>query len=123
MGLGTAVWIGASSMKGGRLLGFPIPDARPYAVAWKSQLPQQVAAWNAAARQNATVRGYVEKLSGDGSWSWVVGVAVAAGGFIAGCAEIAKAPAEVKAQLAAANDTQMQAFIEAQVAAAGLEAQ
>jgi hypothetical protein len=122
MGLGLSVWVGASALKGGKLLGLPLPDARPYAVAWKAQLPQTVAAWNAAAQQNATVRGYVEKFSGEGSLSWVIGVAVASAGFIAGCAEIARADASTKAQLAAANDAQMQQFIAEQIASAGLQA-
>lgn len=122
MSLGLSVWMGASSLKGGRLLGFPLPDLRPYAVAWKAQLPQSAAAWNAAAQQNEQVRGWVRKFSGDGSWSWMIGVAVTTAGFVAGCSEIAKADPEVRAQLAAANDAQMQAFIAEQVTAAGLQA-
>lgn len=121
-GLGTSVWLAASVVKGGRLLGFRLPDLRPYACAWKAQLPQQVAAWNAAAQQNATVRGYVDKFTGDGSMTWMVGVAVAAAGFAAGCAEIAKAGPEFRAQLAAANDAQVQEFVQAQVDAMGVAA-
>jgi hypothetical protein len=121
MGLGLSVWIAASSLKGGKLLGFPVPDCRPYAMAWRAQLPQSVAAWNAAAKQNATVRGYVEKFTGDGSMTWIIGVAVASAGFVAAVSEIAKAGPEVREQLAAANDKQVQVFITQQVKAAGLQ--
>jgi hypothetical protein len=121
MALGQSVWVGASSLKGGRLLGFPLPDARPYAAVFRASLPQQVAAWNAAAQQNPTVRGYVEKLSGEGSWSWMIGVAVATAGLAAGFAEVSRLSAEDRAKWAAYNDAEMTKFINAQVEAMGLE--
>jgi hypothetical protein len=119
--LGMAVWLGASSLRGGRLLFLKIPDTRPYAAVWSSQMPAMVAAWNAAARQNATVRGYVEKLGGDGSWSWMVGVGVSTVGLVSSCMEMARANPDVKAAAAAANDAELEAFISAQVAELGLE--
>jgi hypothetical protein len=121
MGLGTSVWLVASSIRGGKLGPVKVPDLRPYAAVWHSQLPPMAAAWNEAAKQNAAVRGYVEKWTGDGSMAWVVGVGVTAAGFVAGCIELAKAPPEIRARAAAANDTAMQEFIGAQVQAMGLE--
>lgn len=121
MGLGMSAWLGASSIRGGRLGPVKLPDTRPYAAVLHSQLPQMAAAWNAAAQQNATVRGYVEKLSGEGSWSWVVGVAVTSVGLVAGCVELAKAPPEIRARVAADNDAQLQEFVQAQMKAAGLQ--
>lgn len=117
MTLGTTLWVGASSLKGGRLLGFPLPDCRPYAALWHAQLPQQAAAWNVAAQQNPTVRGYVKKFTGEGAMTWVIAVAVAGAGFAAGCAEIARGDAATRDRLAAVNDMKMQAFIAEQTAA------
>lgn len=123
MGLGTAVWLGASSIRGGKLGPVRLPDCRPMAMAWRQQLPQLAAAWNAAAQQNTTVRGYVENLTGDGGKSWVIGVAVTGASFVGSCIELARAPKDVRDQWAAANDAEMEQFIKRQVEAAGLEAQ
>jgi hypothetical protein len=122
LGLGTAVWLGISSMKGGKLGPVRLPDCRPYAAVWKQSLPQMAAVWNTAAQQNDQVRSAVEKFTGDGSMTWVVGVAVVSAGLVASCVELAKAPAEVKAQATAANDAELQAYVSAQVAAMGAAA-
>lgn len=119
--LGTTVWLAGSMLRGGRLIIVPVPDMRPYAAVFKQQLPGLVGAWNVAARQSSTVRGYVERVSGEGAWSWRVGVAVTMVGFAAACAEMAKAPAEVKAAAAAANDTELERFMTAQISELGLE--
>lgn len=119
--LGTTVWLGASVLRGGRLFVFPVPDARPYAAVWIQQLPGMVGAWNVAARQNSTVRGYVERLSGEGAWSWKVGVAVTMVGFAAACMEMAKVAPEVRAAAAAANDAELDRFMTAQIAELGLQ--
>src|SRR6266567_3091667 len=71
--------------RGGKLWILPLPDARPYAAVWRQAMPGMVEAWNVAAQKNPAVRGYVEKLAGDGSWSWVIGVAVTAIPLAAGC--------------------------------------
>lgn len=118
--LGTTVWLAGSMLRGGRLFIVPVPDTRPYAAVWKQQLPGLVSAWNVAARQSTAVRGYVERVSGDGAWSWKVGVAVTCVGFAAACMEMAKAPAEIKAAAAAANDAELEAFMTAQIAGLGL---
>lgn len=120
--LGTTVWLAGSMLRGGRLIIVPVPDMRPYAAVFKQQLPGLVGAWNVAARQSSTVRGYVERVSGEGAWSWKVGVAVTCVGFVAACAEMAKAPADVKAAAAAANDAELERFMTAQISELGLEA-
>lgn len=122
MGLGTAVWIGASSMRGGKLGPVRLPDTRPYAAVWKQQLPSLATAWNVAAQQDPTVRKYVEQFTGEGSKTWVIGVGIAMVGLVSSCMEMAKAPAEVKAAAAEANDQNMQNYIRAQVAEMGLAA-
>jgi hypothetical protein len=89
---------------------------------FRQQLPGLVGAWNIAARQNATVRGYVDRISGEGAWSWKVGVTVQTVGFVAAVAEMAKAPAPVKAAAAAANDAELERFMSEQLSGLGLEA-
>lgn len=118
---GTTIWLAGSMLRGGRLFILPIPDARPYAAVFKHELPGLVGAFNVAARQSPQVRGYVERVSGEGAWSWKVGVAVTCVGFVASCAEMAKAPPEIKAAAAAANDAQLEQFMTAQIAELGLE--
>lgn len=118
--LGLSVWLGASMIRGGKLWRFRLPDTRPYAAVWKQELPRNVAAWNLAAKQNATVRGYVKKLSGDGSWSWVLAVGLAGVSTFAGIVELAKAGPEVRAQVADVNDAAMQVFVQEQMEAMGL---
>lgn len=108
MGLGTAVWLGGSSIKGGRVFGYTVPDLRPYAMVWHDTMPGMAAAWAMGAASNAHVRKYVKKLSGDESWSWVFAVATSTIGFVTGCAQLVQAPPEVRAQLAAANDAAME---------------
>ena len=122
MDLGHQVWMGASMIRGGKLGPIRLPDARPFAFVWQQQLASGAAAWNEAAKQNATVRGWVQKFSGDGSASWVIGVGIWGIGLVSACVELAKAPAEVRAQAAAANDAAMQEFIGKQVEAMGLTA-
>jgi hypothetical protein len=120
--LGTTVWLAGSMLRGGRLIIVPVPDVRPYAAVFKQQLPGLVGAWNVAARQSPAVRGYVERVSGEGAWSWKVGVAVTMVGLAAACAEMAKAPPAVKAAAAAVNDAELERFMTAQIAELGLEA-
>lgn len=121
--LADSAWIGLSALRGGKVLGIlPLPDTRPYAAVWHMAAPQQVAAWNQAAKQNATVRDYVRKFSGDGSMAWVIGVGVATMGLLGAVTEMAKSPPEVKAAVAAANEAAIQAHLEAQMEAMGLEA-
>jgi hypothetical protein len=123
-GLGTSVWIGASAVRGGKLplIGVKVPDLRPYAMLWHEHLPQLVGAWNQAAQQNATVRGWVDKMAGDGSWQWVIGVSVVSANFLAGAAELAKKDqpghaehAELRARYAQANDDTLRKYLAAQV--------
>lgn len=133
MGFGTSVWFAASGVRGWSLGKrkandgtvkplVKVPDLRPYAAVFHDQLPVQVAAWNEAAKQNATVRSYVEKLAvGDGSVSWVLGVAVASAGLIGACAELARAPQDVREQATAANDSYLQEHLGDLVKAMGLE--
>lgn len=120
--LGTSLWLAGSMLRGGRLLILPVPDVRPYAAVFKQQMPGLIGAWNVAARQNATVRGYVERVTGDGAWSWKVGVAVASAGFAAACIEMGKADPEIKAAAAAANDAELDRFMISQLAELGLDA-
>lgn len=120
-GLATSVWIGASACQGGKLplIGLKVPDLRPYAAVWHDQTPQLVAAWNQAAQQNSTVRGWVDKLAGQGSWQWVIAVGVTSANFLAGCTELAKKEnAELRQRYADHNDMTLKEFLTAQMEAA-----
>lgn len=120
-GLGYSVWMGASAFQGGRLplVKIPMPDLRPYAYVWHDQLPRGVTAWNKAAQQNATVRGWVEKLAGEGSWQWVIGVGIWGANFLAGCQELAaKENADLRQAATAANDVNLKEFLAAAMEAA-----
>jgi hypothetical protein len=121
LNLATSVWIGASNLKGGKLGPFALPDLRPYALVWHKQTPSLVNTWNEAAKQNPAVRAYVRKLSGEGSWSWIIGVAISGAGLAAGMAAVRSAPPEKRAELAAINDAKSKEFITAQMTALGLE--
>lgn len=121
-GLATTGWLALSSIRGGKFGPVTLPDTRPYAAVLHQQTPALVAAWNAAAQQNAAVRGWVEKFSGDGSMTWIVGVAVSGVQLIAGCVELARAAPEVRAAAAETNDKRLGEFAAAQVKAMGMEA-
>ncbi len=127
-GLGMSVWLAGSALRGGKLWILPVPDARPYAALWRQAMPGMVEAWNLAAQKNPAVRGYVEKLSGDGSWAWVMGVAVTTSSFVTGCMELAKkdtpetsgARAAARASATEANDAMLEEFMTAQLKAMGV---
>lgn len=113
-GLGMSIWMG----------GAMLPPTRPYAHVWKQALPGMVNAWNEAAQQNETVRGYVEKLAGDGSWAWVLGVAVTTAPFLASCWQLAKPEKDperkelqkqARAKLAAECEAEFTAYIGSQL--------
>lgn len=120
--LATSVWLTGSMLRGGRLIILPVPDVRPYAAVFSAHIPALVSAWNVAAQHDASVRGWVERVTGDGVISWRLRVTIASVAFAAGCAEIAKAPADVKASVAASNDKAVAEFMAAQVAELGLAA-
>jgi hypothetical protein len=110
-GLGMTVWMG----------GAVLPATRPYAHLFKQSMPGMVNAWNIAAQKNPTVRGYVEKLAGDGSWAWVIGVCVSTAPFVGGCLELAKkGSADIRAHYAMACEAELNAFMKDQLDAAGL---
>lgn len=118
--LGMSVWLAGSMLRGGRLWFLKLPDTRPYAAVWAKQLPGMATAWNAAAKQNSTVRGYVEKFSGEGSRAWMIGVAVTSVSLVAGCMEMARATPEIRANAAEINDADLDAFLTAQMNELGL---
>lgn len=120
--LGMSVWMGASCLRGGKLLILPVPDTRPYAYVLKQNIPQLAAAWNAAAQQNSAVRGYVQRFTGDGSKAWILGVAITGAAFLGGCMELGrKENAGGRKAAAAANDAELQLFMAEAMAGLGLE--
>jgi len=121
-GLGQTVW----------MAGAMLPPARPYAALWMEALPGLIESWNTAAQKNGTVRGYVEKLAGDGSYAWVIGVTVATLPFVVGCAKLsrkekdpvkAKAQDELKAALKSRTEDEFAAYVQSQMGVAEVAAQ
>lgn len=107
-GLGMSIWIG----------GAMLPPTRPYAYLFHQSLPGMVEAWNAAAQQNAAVRGQVEKWAGEGSYGWVLRVSIATVPFLVSCAQLASTP---KDPAAAAERKQLRAQL-GEMAKADLDA-
>lgn len=121
-GFGMNIWIAGSML----------PPTRPYAQLFKEALPGMVDGWAEGAQSNATVRGYVEKLAGEGSWAWVLKVSASTFPFLMGCWELARpmkatTPAEIeakqqrdayKAKLAGAAQGELLQYISAQIAEA-----
>lgn len=95
---GEAVWLGMAAL----------PFTRAPAALWKLALPGQVRAWNEAARQNETVRGYVERLGGGPTW--IVGIAVASAPLVGGLAAMMRDPA-IRAELAAVTEAEWTRFV------------
>ena len=121
-GLGQSVWMGAVAL----------PPTRPYAHVFKSCLPGMVHAWNEAAQQNAQVRHALDRLAGEGSYAWVLGVALSTAPLVAGCLELAKSGKtpeekaqrkEVRKAYADAAQAELREYVEAQVAQMDLMAE
>jgi hypothetical protein len=105
----TMVWMGAAA----------IPWTKAHAAIIRAQTPVMAPAWNQAAQQNATVRRYVQKLSGEGSWSWVLPVTVVTTPVLMGFWQVMR-DRDLRASLAAQTDRDFQAFIIEQARAAGM---
>lgn len=118
LALGQQVWVAMSMLRGGRILGVRLPDVRPYAMVWHQQLPAGAAAWDQAARQSPQVRAFVQRYTGNGSSTWVLGVGLWGVALVGSCIELAKAPAEFRATAADANDKMVSEFIAEQIEAA-----
>ena len=62
------------------------------------------------------------RLSGEGSWAWVLAVGITSASFLGGCMELARSEnAAARAEAAEANDAEMKAFMQMQMAGLGLE--
>jgi hypothetical protein len=105
----TMVWMGTAA----------IPWTKAHAAVIRMYTPNMVPAWNVAAQQNATVRKYVKKLSGEGSWSWVLPVTIVTTPLLAGFWQVTKDGA-LRAQLAAQTEKDFAAFLAEQAKAAGM---
>ena len=101
-----------------------LPDTRAHAALFHEQLPGMARAWNEGARQNATVRRYVGKLGGeDGGISWMLAVGVTSAMFAMAAASLARPEmAEQRAELAAANNEDLEVYVKGIVEKIGLEA-
>jgi len=106
----TMVWMGLAS----------VPFTRAHAAIVRAQTPAMVPPWNVAAQQNPTIRKYVEKLSGEGSWAWVIPVTVVTTPLVAGMWQVTR-DKNLRGQLAAQTEKDFAEFIVAQARAAGMD--
>ena len=113
-GLGYGAWMASASCRGGKILGVNLPDLRPYAHALHESLPGMIGAMNVAAQQNQTIRNFVERAAGQGSFSWVFGMAFATAPFLGACAQLSRKTdeaAELRDQAAELSDTELREFL------------
>ncbi|HXC83863.1 MAG TPA: hypothetical protein VNV62_18600 [Trebonia sp.] len=106
----TMVWMGLAS----------VPFTRAHAAIVRAQTPAMVPAWNTAAQQNATIRKYVQKLSGEGSWAWVIPVTITTTPLAAGMWQVTR-DASLRAALAKQTEKDFAEFIAEQATAAGMD--
>jgi hypothetical protein len=102
----TTAWMGLSLIKW----------TRGHAAVIHANTPQLATAWAVAAKQNKQVRTWVVKLSGEGSWGWVIPVTAATAPVVLGLWEVTR-NAELRAGMAEQNDAEFGAFIADQMKA------
>ena len=100
-----------------------IPPTQPHAVVIHEATPALVPAINAAAQGNATIRSYVSKLGGTGSYSWALPLAMALAPVAAGLFAVARAPREQKEMLRAKTKEDVAEYIAALQEQAGVAPQ
>ncbi|MHB1433819.1 MAG: hypothetical protein ACYCVZ_17115, partial [Streptosporangiaceae bacterium] len=103
---GVGVWMVLSSL----------PGMGSYAAVWGAQVEPMARAWDMAARKNAAVRRKVERLSGEGDWTWVIPVTISTMPVLVGAVALLRNP-QARAELAAQNKTQFEAYMREMVAA------
>lgn len=90
------------------------PPTQAQAALWKGHAPTLVHAWNIAARQNETVRGGVEWLTGSGA-TWIMAVGMATAPLVLQSIALWRDPkGEMALQLQAATVADLQAMASAQ---------
>lgn len=97
-----------------------LPATKPHAAVLKPAIPRLAAAWGTAAENNAAIRRYAEKLSGDGSLAWVIPVTLTTAQLGVGILQAARDP-QLRAQLAAQTDHDFRSFLAEQAQAAGMD--
>lgn len=98
-----------------------VPFTKPQAAVLHDGIPAMVPAWDRAAQKNATVRSYVLKLSGEGSWTWIVPVVMTSLPVVLGMWQALSASPETRAALKEQTDKDLEAFLLEQLTAAGVE--
>ena len=96
------------------------PWTRAQAAVVKNSTPQMVPAWNSAAQQNATIRAWVTKLSGEGSWAWIIPVTMTTTPLVLGIWESIR-DKEARAALNAQTKIDWDEFLAETAKAHGLE--
>lgn len=109
-GLLFMVWMGCAST----------PWTKPQAAIVKNATPQLAPAWGKAAEQNATIRRWVDKLASEGSWAWLIPVAMTTTPFALGLWSTLT-DRELRRELAAQTEQDWTQFIRETAAANGIQ--
>lgn len=99
-GITTGLWLTAAS----------VPYTQAYAALVKLNQPALVAQLNQAAKNNATVRTNIEKLSSGGGGMWMLGLGVTAANMSMQALQIARDP-ELRKQMAEQTRADLQQFL------------
>lgn len=103
---GVGVWMVMSSL----------PGMGSYAAVFGAQVDSMARAWDLAARKNAAVRRKVERLSGEGDWTWVIPVTISTMPVLIGSFALLRDP-KARAELAAQNKIQFEVYMRQMIAA------
>jgi hypothetical protein len=96
------------------------PWTKAHAAIVKNSTPSMIPAWNTAGQQNMTIRGWIEKLSGEGSWAWMIPVAMTTTPLAIGLWEVTRNPA-IRAEARAQTESDWAEFTTATAREHGLE--
>jgi hypothetical protein len=110
--------VGDALTVGWMILG-TIPFTKPQAAVLHNGMETLIPAWDQAARHNPTIRKYVLKLSGEGSWAWLIPVAITTMPVVMGMWQ-ATIDQSIRPQLAKQTDADLTEFILGQAREAGL---
>lgn len=99
-----------------------VPMTKAPAAVLHEGIPAMVPAWDKAAQANPAIRSVVLKLSGEGSWAWMIPVAITTVPVVMGMWQAAvDQDKELRARLVAKTDADLKEFVIGQARAAGME--
>lgn len=102
---GLGVWMAISS------IGMLVPAAHAVGAVWNPMIPQMAGAANQAAQHNKKARQWVEKMSGEGGFTWVIPVTAAVAGVVLGVVGVLRDPV-IRANAIEANQVMFSQYLQ-----------